>query len=351
MIMERKKRLSSVFCNLFRNFALTMPQLRVHIYTKGDKLPDMTCCNYFHSASLFHVCEKTPRLRPYMVVVQQEDGTVLSHMLGMLRYRSSWFPPYLYMHCRVYGEGEYEADYGSQTERDKLFGMMLEALTRKLQRWVLYIEVSDLSGKMFGYRRFRQLHFFPVHWMKIHNSLHSHAPEDRVTDKFLQRIEQAKKRGAISKEVETDEEFRQFMKLLRSHHWLKPKRYIPDAKLFHMLWEGQNGRLFVTKYRDRVIGCCACAYSEGNAYMWYSAFRRKSYVRLHPDDVTVWHALKHAYEQQYQHMFFMDAGLPFRRNPFREFILSFGGKPVSTYRWFRCNIGWINSILSRIYRD
>lgn len=329
-----------------------MQELNVHIYSKGDKLPEMTCHNFFHSVALFHICEQTPRLRPYMVVVQDKSGTVACHMLAMLRYRSSLFPPYLYMHCRIYGEGDFESVADScEKSREDLFGLMLEALTHKLQNWVLYIEVSELSGKMFGYKRFRQLKFFPVHWMMIHNSLHSHAPQERIPEKMMKRIEHAIGRGALTKEVETDEEFRQFMKLLRSHHWLKPKRYIPADEMFHQLWKGQNGRLFITKYRQRVIGCCACVYSGGNAYMWYSAFRRKSYMRLHPDDVTVWHALQHAYEHQYLHMFFMDAGLPFRRNPFREFILSFGGKPVSTFRWFRCNIGWVNSILSRLYRE
>jgi hypothetical protein len=328
-----------------------MQELKVHIYSKGDLLPEMTCRNYFHSAALFHICEQTPRLRPYMVVVKRKDGTTVSHMLAMIRYRSSLFPPYLYMHCRVYGEGEYEECEEYDGQQDELFGMMLESLTHKLQQWTLYIEVSELSSKMFGYRRFRQQKFFPVHWMQIHNSLHSRAPQERISEKMMQRIEQAQGRGARTKEVETEEEFRQFMRLLRSHHWLKPKRYIPDDKLFYLLWKGQNGRLFVTKYHNRVIGCCACAYSEGNAYMWYTAFRRKSYLRLHPDEVTVWHALQHAYEQKYEHMRFMDAGLPFRRNSFREFILSFGGKPVSTYRWFRCNVGWVNRLLSWIYKD
>jgi hypothetical protein len=44
-------------------------------------------------------------------------------------------------------------------------------------------------------------------------------------------------------------------------------------------------------------------------------------------------------------------GLPFRKNTFRDFILRFGGKPVSTFRWFRCSIRWINSLLKWIYRD
>ena len=47
----------------------------------------------------------------------------------------------------------------------------------------------------------------------------------------------------------------------------------------------------------------------------------------------------------------MDVGLPFKRNRFREFILGFGGKPVSVYRWFRCNVRWINRVLSWLYRD
>ena len=341
-----------------------MSELKVNIYTKGDRIPEMGV-RFFHSAELFHLCEKTPRLRPYMVVVVEEvpappsqsqkeglptkpAGTkVVAHMLAMLRYRTSWFPPYWYMHCRVYGEGE-----GSpKPPTEKLFGMMLDALMRRLPRWVLYVEVSDLSGKMFGYRQFRQQNFFPVHWMSVHNSLHSHAPEERINERMKQRIIHATERGAQTKEVETEEEFCQFMKLLKSHHWFKPKRYIPDEKLFRGMMQSQNARLFITKHKEKVIGCCACTYSGSDAYLWYSAFRRKSYARLHPDIVTVWHAITHAYEHRYEHIRFMDVGLPFRRNPYREFILSFGGKPVSTYRWFKCNIRWVNSLLSWIYKD
>ncbi len=326
-----------------------MSELHVHIYSKGDQLPVMTCHNFFHSEELFRVCEQTPRMRPYMVVVLSDEGMVQCHMLAILRYRSSWFPPYLYTHCRVYGEGEYEANCDMQ--HDELFALMLQALTHKLQRWVLYIEVSHLSTKMFGYRRFRQNSYFPVHWMSIHNSLHSHAPEERIGEKIKQRIAHGIEKGVITKMVENEQEFKSFMRLMRHHNWFKPKRYIPDEKFFRCIMEGQNGRLFITQYHDKVIGCCGCAYSEGNAYMWYSAFKRKSYLWLHPDVLTVWHAIQHSYEYKYNHIFFMDVGLPFRRNSFREFILSFGGKPVSTYRWFRCNIRWINKILSWIYKD
>lgn len=326
-----------------------MSEYTTRIYTKGDLLPEMTCRNFFHSAELFHVCEQTPRLRAYMVVVEEEEsGKVVCHLLAMLRYRSSLFPPYLYTHCRIYGEGDYEEE---NEQKEELFDMMLTALTRKLQHWVLYLEVSHLSQKMFGYRRFRQQGFFPVHWMSIHNSLHSRAPEERISEKMKLQIERSQSRGVKTKEIESAEDFKKFIKLLRSHHWFKPKRYIPDGEFFRQLMEGQNARLFVTEYHEKVIGCCACAYSKGDAYLWYSAFRRKTYHHLHPDIITIWDAMKDAYERGFRHMCFMDVGLPFEKNSFRDFILSFGGKEQSTYRWFRFTLKWVNKLLAWIYRE
>jgi hypothetical protein len=203
---------------------------------------------------------------------------------------------------------------------------------------------------MFGYKSFRQQGFFPVRWMSIHNSLHSHTPEERLGPRLHQHIKDAYAKGVTTQEVTTDDEFLAFSRLLRHHNWLKPKRYVPDDHFFRIL-PREAGRLFITKYRNRIIGCSVVVYSEGQAYLWYAAFRRKSYAWLHPDELTVWHAIKDAHSRGYAHIFFLDVGLPFRHNSFREFILRFGGKPTSTYRWFRCTIGWINSLLSWFYRD
>ena len=166
-----------------------------------------------------------------------------------------------------------------------------------------------------------------------------------------QRINKAYQRGIITKEVETDKEFEAFNRLLRHHNLLKPKRYIPSKEFFRGIVDEGHGRLAITLYKGHVIGCSACAYSEGNAFLWYAAYRRKSFAFVHPDILTIWYAIKDAHRRGYDHIFFLDVGLPFRRNPFREFILSFGGKPVSTFRWFRCSIKWVNALLSWIYRD
>lgn len=316
--------------------------MKVTIHTRTDTLPVLDEGNFFHSRQLMELCELTPRLKPFMAVITDDGGRVVAHLLAIMRVRRSWFPPYLYTHARIYGDNGTTAEY---------FGMMLNSLTHRLQNRTLYMELSHLSEKMFGYRVLRQQNFFPVRWMNIHNSLHSRTPEERISQHLMQRIEHARQRGAVTKAVETIEEFEAFSKLLRRHHWLKPKRYIPDDAFFREMMQRKLCQILITKYRDRVIGATVTVFSDGDAYLWYSASRRKSFAPLHPNAVTMWATIKSAHAAGYQHIRFMDVGLPFRKNPYRDFILSYGGKEVSAYRWFRISVRWINSLASWLWRE
>lgn len=316
--------------------------MKVTIYRHTDLLPEFSTGNFFHSRELMALCEHTPRLKPYMAVVTDDDGVVQAHLLAIMRIRRLWFPPFFYTHVRIYG------DNGSNAE---LFGMMIQALTRLLQNRTLYIELSHLREKMFGYRELRQQRFFPVRWMNIHNSLHSRTPEERISEQQLQRIVHGQQRGAVTKPVETLDEFKAFSKLLRSHHWFKPKRYIPDDAFFREMMQQGMCQILITKYHDHVIGTTVTVFSDGDAYLWYSASRRKSYAPLHPNAITMWATIKAAHSSGYQHIRFMDVGLPFRKNPYRDFILRFGCKEVSTYRWFRISIRWVNRLASWLWRE
>lgn len=318
------------------------------IYTSGSTLPEgLLEDNFFHSPKFFAICRQTPRHRPYLVVLEDDGGQVEAQMLAVVRYRTSLFPPYFFIHCLIMGEGAYRGEVSGE-----LFGQMLQVITSKLGRRMIYVEVSHLSHKMSGYRELRDNRYFPVRWMSIHNSLHSRLPEERISDTLQHRIDNAYRRGVVTEEVKSDEDFKEYMRLLRQHNWLKPKRYIPAEEFFRQLrQQPENGRLFVTRYRSRIIGCSAVVYSHHQAYLWFAAYRRKSYALMHPRELTIWHAIKDSHSRGYEHIFFMDVGLPFRKNKFRDFILRFGGKPESTYRWFRFSIRWLNSLLSWIYRD
>ena len=129
------------------------------------------------------------------------------------------------------------------------------------------------------------------------------------------------------------------------------RRIIPKIEQFKELYKSHNARLLIPLYKNKLVGGCACPYSEGDAYLWYLASKRKSHPTLHSDTMTVWKAIGHAYEHRYAHIRFLDVGLPFKGNPFRDFILSFGGKPVAKYRWFRISIPWLNRLLSWWYAE
>lgn len=323
-----------------------MNEIKVAIISKSDNLPPMQCKKLFHSDEMFRVIEKTPGQKPYMVIAYDKDN-IVAHMLVMLRRRGSLFPPYLFTQGRAYGEGEYSPD----CDKEKVFGEMLKSITKELRKALcLYIEFSDLSTKMFGYSKFRENDFFPIHCMEIHNSLHSMKPEKRLTYKIRRLLINAHKSGLTTYKSTTDKEFNDFFKILKNYISLKIRRYIPDSKLFHELLKNGNCSLFITSHKNTVAGGCICVYSESNCYMWYLASKKNFYSKR-INAITTWTAIKDAYDKGYQHIYFMDVGLPFKRNNFREFILSFGGKPVGTYRWFRCSIKWINKLLSWSYRE
>lgn len=325
-----------------------MDTYQVKLYSKGDQLPEMSSSNFFHSAELFHIIGNSPGQRPYMAVVTDGSGAVVAHMLAFIRQHKSWLPPYLYFQGRIYGEGEYATD----TDREELFGLMLHAITRKLRhKLCFFIEFSDLSRKMFGYRFFRHEGYFPVNWQEVHNSLHSKPPQERLSQKMRDRIAKIYKMGVETREARTEAEVHEFYRLLNGFYRLKMRRIIPPENQIEQLYKSENGRIFITLYKNKVIGGCVCAFSEGNAYLWYLASKRKSHPLLRPNTMTVWEAIKWSWEHNYAHIFFLDVGLPLHKNPFRDFILSFGGKPVAKYRWFRFSVGWINRLLRLVYQE
>lgn len=325
-----------------------MNDIDVKVYAHSSELPPAGEGSLFHSEALFRLYELTPRHKPYMVVATASDGTPLARLLATTRWRWSLFPPYVYRQCRAIGEGDYVPE--AQPRRAELFAAMLQALDKAVGRSVLYVEFSNLGSKMFAYKEFRRQGYFPVRWLSVHNSLHSRTPEERIDERTLGRIRRAEGRGVVTTVVEDEADFLAFMHLLRGHNRLKPRRYIPDDQFFRGMVGQGAARLFLTRYHGHAIGCCACAYSGSDAYLWYMASLRKTFARLHPDAATVWAAIKDAHARGYAHIRFMDVGLPFRKNPFRRFVLSFGGKPTATFRWFRFTIAWLNRLLAWIYR-
>jgi hypothetical protein len=286
--------------------------------------------------------EATPRYTPVMVVAM--DGRVpVAQLMGIVHT----IAPFV-KRCDVFGCGSY--DY-SVADREELFGEMLGALKAEVKAEAAIVEVRNLSNATFGYKEFRHNGFFPVSWMRVHNSLHSQkSAESRLSQSRLRQIRKALKSGVVVEQATSSDDIHELSRLMRSHF---KRRMFPFIDFFTSSIDALAGdsqvRIFVVRYNGRIIGGSACFYTVTDAYLLLSVGMRKVYAAQYPGVMAVWAALSDAYERGFSHLEFMDAGIPFRRHGYRDFILRFGGKQSSTRRWFLLRATWLNKLMTKIY--
>lgn len=324
--------------------------LKLTTYYHGSDLPDLPGSNTFHSAELFRIYEATPGYTPIMIVATDGDS-VIAKLLGTLRRSIRFFPPSVINRCEVVGVGEY---FDSTFKREYIFSEMLQRLTDEALREALFIEFRNLDNALFGYKAFRSNRYFPINWLRVRNSLHNDGHiEERFSASRIRQIKKGFKNGALVREAHNLEEILAFAKMLHKIYSSKIRRHFPNNVFFQhlesQLIKEQQGKIFIVTYKGKIIGGSACIYSDKEAYLWFSGGMRKTYALQYPGILAVWKALDDAKKRGFDHLEFMDVGLPFHRHGYREFVLRFGGKQTSTRRWFRFRWKWLNRLLSWIY--
>lgn len=303
----------------------------------------------FHSTELFHVYEMTRGYDPVLIVASVDERPV-AKLLGVVRRSVRMFPPSIIKRCEVYGSGEY---FDEEMDREELFGEMLDHLTNEALRKCFLIEFRNLENSLFGYKMFRKNKYFAINWLRVHNSLHSKHPYDRLNASRKRQINRAQKNGVTTEIAEKEEDIRNFALMLKRTYSSKIRKHFPDIDLFRLLaWqkpEKEMAKIFVVRYEGKIIGGSICMFSEKNAYLWFSGGLKKTYAFCYPGIMAVWAPMMYAYEKGYWHFEFMDAGLPFQKLGYRDFILRFGGMQSSTRRWFRFRWGWLNHLLYHLH--
>lgn len=355
----------------------------IRTYSSYKELPPLLEADFFHSSRLFDAFEQTPASVPFMFVAYHRDAVeramaagqdpyptthIAGQILAIVRRRKGLLLlPHLFAQGRIYGEGV----YGDGVDKEEVFEALLHAITRKfVRRLCLYVEFSNLGSKMFGYRIFRTAGYFPVRWMQITN--HIASADDADTDAYptdernqadQERIERhiarSQAAGIRHCRAENKEQVAQFYTMMRNYYRFKLQRILPRRRFFEVLQstftddESNPARhlTLLTLYKEKVIGGCTMVINDKEAFLWYIAARRKVYVKYHPATLTVVHALQEAEQMGVKQLHFMNTGIPFRKNRYRDFLLQFGGNPSSSYRWFRVSIGWLNKLLRWIYRE
>lgn len=324
--------------------------IQLTTYYEGSRIPDLPGDNYFHSKELFLVYEATARYHPRLIVASI-NGKPVAKLLAVIKRNNRILLPSFTNRCEVIGEGEY---MDSDMKAEELFGVLVEHLTNEVKRDAFLIEFRNLNAPLFGYKYFRMNQYFPINWLRVRNSIHSlKHPMDRISATRKRQIRKGLMNGAQIGTATTEEEVNAFSHMLRKNYSSKIRKHFPDSQFFHHLLQQNRtehrGQIFLVKHKNKIIGGSVCVFSGNNAYLLFSGGMRKTYAKLYPGVLAVWKAIEYCYRHQYEHLEFMDVGLPFRKHGYREFVLRFGGKQSSTRRWFLLRWKFLNKILEKIY--
>ena len=322
-------------------------------YYHGEDIPVLTGENTFHSKELFQIYEATPGYTPLLIVAFEGEQPV-ARLLAAIRKTKKWLPACLAKLCMVYGTGELLCGRLEKRKEEDIFGEMLTHLVQRASHICWAFEFRNLDNSMFAYRYFRQNDFFPVNWLRVRNSLHNiNKVEERFSSSRIRQVKKGLRNGAQVGEIHSLDEIDEFSRMLHRIYSARIRRYFPDREFFthlNRLFLGSGlCKIFVVKYKGKIIGGSVCIYSGDNAYLWFSGGMCKTYASQSPGVLAVWKALEYAHQHGYKHLEFIDVGLPFRKHGYRTFVLRFGGKQSSTRRWFRVNWRWLNRLLVRFY--
>jgi len=324
--------------------------LNIVTYYKANEIPELPGTNIFHSKELFLIYEATPTYAPVLIVAYQNEQPI-AKLFVAIRKRTRFLPPSLIRHCVVFGTGEYMND---ETDKEGIFGQLLERLTKDILRDSYLVEFRNLENSLFGYKYFRINNYFPINWLRVRNSLHGQTYfEDRFSESRRRQIKKGLKNGAEIYEAHSFEEIRSFSKMLRINYSSKVRKHFPSIEFFEHFYEhavsNGHGKVFIVKYKEKIIGGSVCIFSGSTSYLWFSGGMKKIYKKQHPCVLATWQALDYAYKNGYRHMEFLDVGLPFKKHGYRDFVLRFGGKQSSTRRWYRFSWNFLNNLMMKIY--
>ena len=321
--------------------------MRIDIYTRIQELPTLLTGGIEHSAQLFGLLCRSSSSKPYMMVATDEQGKELAHIIIIKRRGIRLLPPVVGSWFTIYGAGVY---CSSCHNREEIFSKFIEKLFDIFDIFNSYIEIIGIDDPRFAYATLSRHHFVPVRDHRIYISLHSKAPEERLTRSYRTHLRKSEERGSTYRIATTEQEINEGLRLLKNYYRSKIRRPLPSDDILRGLLAADKQRMFIVEHGGKIIGCSICTYHDNNAFLAFSCGLRKSYPLLYPGIVAVWAAIDDARKRGCSHIEFLESRtLVGTRSGYKNFLLNFGGKQVSTLRWYHFKWNFLNKILRAIY--
>lgn len=316
-------------------------------------MPELIEGSALHSAMAFRMFEQSSMCKPYMLVAYGNGNEEIGHLLIVRKHSIRLIPPVFSMRYSIQGEGTYSPQCSN---REEVFNRFLERAFDMFGHLHTFIEIENIEDSRFAYGTLYRHSFIPFRDHRNYISLHSKDPQTRLSRAYRAHIRKSEERGVTFRRATGEDEIREALQLMKNFYRSKTRKRFPKSGiLFDMLHDNDGTlldkiRMFVVIYKERIIGSSICLYEKDRALLAYSCGLRKSFPLQYPGIMAIWAAISDAYRNGYSHFEFLEVrGLSRLRKSFLSTIYNFGGKDVSTLRWYHFRWNWVNKFLRWIY--
>lgn len=325
-------------------------EYQVKTYYSKEDLPSLQDVKFFHYTSSFDCYKDISYYKPLMFVVFRDSEPVAAMFALVMRINRFLYGS-AFKRCYISQQPSF---YDESVNKIEIFDLLMAALVKELRYSVFFIEYRHLNDAIFGYKGFRENGFYSVKWINVRNSLQRKRKIwDQLSATRKNQVNKARRKGATIEEVTSSDKLREIYKVIvKSRNWKITNKFPPyqyfENFFQHYIQKGK-GKIFITRYHEKIIGGIILGFEQKKVYVLYSWGKDKSYKILNPTVFTIYSAMEIAEKEGYEYFDFMDSGYLNVKAGKPRFLLQFGGKPQATRRWYRVNRRLVNFFAKKIY--
>ncbi|MEA4981219.1 MAG: GNAT family N-acetyltransferase [Paludibacter sp.] len=302
---------------------------RIDVSQWSDLIRENDTATFFQTPECYHFYASLSFLKPFVYAVSENDklvGVMCGYIIADGNVVKQFFSR------RAIVPGGLLLHTGISTSALK---SLLNEATTQLKSKAIYLEIRNYND----YSVFRPIIETTGFVYNAHLNFHIATPD---VESALKKLNVTKRRdvklsrneGADWIETKDPDDVNEYYEILHDLYLTKVKTPLFPREFFEKLVQLDNGKLFVIKYKNKVIGGSVCVALPGIAlYEWFVCGLDGQIKNVFPSTIATYAAIEYAAGNGFQRFDMMGAGKPDEAYGVREFKSKFGGELLEQGRF------------------
>ena len=271
----------------------------------------------------FYVVNKE-EMMPFAIGVE-EDGHLTGVIVGYTTQEKN--PIKQYFTCRSIIIGGPLLD--EHISNDALSALLLAA--KRVTQNSIYLETRNFQNYSHWRYLFEVCGFLYQPHLNIQVAC---TATHTMSEQRIRQVKKALKNGATICEAQSEQEIRDWYRILSQHYREKVRTPLFSEEFFLQFYRNGVGKYLLVKHQGKVIGGMMCPILKNKAiYEWYVCGLDEEYREQYPSVMATYAAIEYAKTNALPLFDFMGAGKPDVPYGVRDFKMEFGGELVEHGRF------------------